>query len=346
MTRTQKASILPSLGADLIVQDRPIPTPDAHQVVIKVTAAAANPLDHTHLFVPIYIKEYPAILGMDGAGIVETVGSNVKAFKKGDRVFFQCNFTLDDSTFQQYILADPNLLGRVPANITDDQASTVPSSLSTAVVSLFLGTGVRPALEGPTVTNSPIVILGGSGSVGRLTIQLARIAGFSPIITTSSKAHAESVKALGATHVFERTVSAEVIQEVIKISGHPLKLVVDAVSTPETQLFAFKLLVTQPDVPSDGFCLQLLLPIAKELEALNRARPEGRIAVNMVQGIVHMFPEAISPFYAVAEKWLEEGKLVPAHVQLVEGGLASIPKALDILGKGVSGVKVVIRPQD
>lgn len=146
--------------------------------------------------------------------------------------------------------------------------------------------------------------------------------------------------------MFERTVSAEIVQNVIKASGHPLKLVVDAVSTPETQLFAFKLLTAQPNVPSDELRLQLVLPISEELEALNRARPEGPVPVQLVQGIVHAFPEAIAPFYAVAEKWLEEGKLLPAHVQLIEGGLAGVPKALDVLGRGVSGVKLVVRPQE
>lgn len=81
--------------------------------------------------------------------------------------FFQGNFGLDDSTFQQYVLLNPNVLGRSPSNITDEEASTMPSSLATAVASMFVGTGVQPAINGPTVSNTPIVILGGSGSVGR-----------------------------------------------------------------------------------------------------------------------------------------------------------------------------------
>lgn len=177
-------------------------------------------------------------------------------------------------------------------------------------------------------------------------IQLARIAGFSPIVTTSSKAHAESLKALGATHVFERTVSAESIHEVIEASGHPLKLVIDDVSTPETQPFAFKLLTTQPNPPSDGLCLPIVLPLSKGLEALNKARVQGPIDVIITNGLSHELPEFNAPFYAIAGKWLEEGKLVPAQVQIVEGGLASVPQALDIIANGVSGIKLVIRPQE
>ncbi|KAG9121751.1 hypothetical protein FRC07_002158 [Ceratobasidium sp. 392] len=341
-----KASILPALNASLVVEQRPIPTPNTKQVLIKITAAAINPLDNSHRYMPIRITSYPAVLGCDGAGVVEAVGSDVLDFKTGDRVFFQGDFNNDQSTFQQYALADAKLVGRTPPNITDDQASSLPSSLSTAVAALFDKTGLTPSIDGPTVANKAIVILGGSGSVGRAIVQLARIAGFSPIITTSSKAHADTLKALGATHVFERTVSADEIYSAIQASGHLFHFAVDAVSTPETQLFAYQLLANQPNSPADNLQLQLVLPPTTELSDLNKSRPEGPIKAGIVDGSSHVLPELNAPFYAVAGKWLEEGKLAPAKVQIIGGGLDGVPEALDTIAKGVSGVKLVVRPQE
>ena len=123
-------------------------------------------------------------------------------------------------------------------------------------------------------------------------------------------------------------------------------MVIDDVSTPETQPFAFKLLTTQPNTPSDGLHLQIVLPPSKELGELNNARAEGPISVGITNGLAYESPELNAPFYAIAGKWLEEGKLVPAQVQVVEGGLESVPQALDIIAKGVSGIKLVIRPQE
>ncbi|KAG9085794.1 hypothetical protein FRC06_003444 [Ceratobasidium sp. 370] len=344
---TQKASFLPALNAKLTVEDKPIPTPGVNQVLVKITAAAINPVDNWHRSTSSHaINEYPAILGCDGAGVAEAVGPDVHGLKEGDRVFFQGNFGHDNATFQQYALADASLAARIPSGISDEQASTLPVALATAITLLFHKTEFKPSIEGPTVSNTPIVILGGSGSVGRSVIQLAHVAGFSPIITTSSKPHAGALKSFGATHVFERTVSAETIHSVLQAGGHTLPLVVDAVSTPETQVFAFKLLTNQPNPPPQGLQLQLVLPLSDELLALNKARAEGPIKADIVFGSAHIFKELCAPFYGVAEKWLEEGKLAPAEVQIVEGGLGGVSEALDLIAKGVSGVKLVIRPQE
>ncbi|QRV98323.1 Zinc-binding dehydrogenase [Ceratobasidium sp. AG-Ba] len=337
----QKASVLPALNENIVVEVLPIPTPSIDEVLVKVTAAAVNPLDNL-----IRVNSYPAILGCDGAGVVEAVGVGVQGFKKGDRVFFQADFKNDYATFQQYSLANARQVGHTPSNVTDEQASTIPSSLATAVAIFFDQTGIAPSLNGPTVSGIPIVILGGSGSVGRTTIQLARITGFSPIITTSSEAHASALRSLGATHVFDRTVSAETIYSAVQSASASLRFVVDAVSTPETQLFAYKLLANQPNSPAGELQLRLVLPPTKELVAANEARAEGPVKLGMVDGSAYALPELNAPFWTIAGKWIEEGKLVPASVQIVEGGLSAVPEALDIIAKGVSGVKLVIRPQD
>ncbi|KAF8608412.1 GroES-like protein [Ceratobasidium sp. AG-I] len=343
MSSTQKACIIPGPGQDLVLQDRPIPTPGPGQVLVKIIATALNPVDNMHRHYPVLIAGYPAVLGCDAAGTVESVGQRVTDLKEGDRVFLQGDCSHDGATFQHYVLSRADLVIKTPSNISDEEASTLPTSIVTAFVLLFNGTEFSPPVSGPTASGVPIVILGGSGSIGRACIQMARIAGFSPIITTASKAHAESLKSIGATHVFERTVSPSTIHDALT-GGKPLELAVDTVSSPETQLFAFEALTTQPNPPPQGLQLQLVLPPAEELQAQNKARGETSVKAGIVAGVAALKPELFAPFYKVAGKWVEEGKLIPANVQVVDGGLASVPAALDTLAKGVSGVKLVVNP--
>ena len=121
---------------------------------------------------------------------------------------------------------------------------------------------ISPEGKGKYAGNS-IFILGGSSSVGqngklryhlsqkkfnrsinRSAIQLAKLSGFSPIITTASLKHTEFLKSIGATHVIDRSVSASTLAS--EISGItqsvPIKYVVDSISLPDTQQTAYDLL--------------------------------------------------------------------------------------------------------
>ncbi len=74
-------------------------------------------------------------------------------------------------------------------------------------------------------------------------IQLARLSGFSPIITTASLKNAPLLQSFGATHVFDRVLSAgDLRAEVNKVAGGPVPVVYDAISLPETQIAAYGLL--------------------------------------------------------------------------------------------------------
>lgn len=169
-------------------------------------------------------------------------------------------------------------------------------------------------------------------------IQLARIAGFSTIATTSSTQHFEYLKSLGATHVFDRNADLKTVQQAFPT--HPA-LAYNSISSPETQSLAFGILTTPSPVPGAHF--SLVPPLSDEIKAKNI---DSKISTHEVFGSSHMFREFTIPFWRNVGKWIEEGKYVPNRVQLVEGGLAAVPEAVDIIRKGVSGVKLVIRPQE
>ncbi|QRV84260.1 Zinc-binding dehydrogenase [Ceratobasidium sp. AG-Ba] len=148
----QKASVLPAKHGKLEVRNRSIPTPQAKQILVKVTS-------------------------------------------------------------QLYTLVDSEILAKIPSNINEDQASTLPLGSVTAVLGLFQESGIAFPKGWPNSCWEVDLCAWGSSSVGQFVIQLARIAGFSPIVTTASAQHADFLKSLGATHVFDRNVDSKTVQE-------------------------------------------------------------------------------------------------------------------------------------
>jgi len=73
-------------GKPLKVDEAPMPSPEAHEVVIKNSAVAINPVDWKIQDYGLFVEKFPNVLGTDSAGEVVEVGSNVNNFKKGDRV--------------------------------------------------------------------------------------------------------------------------------------------------------------------------------------------------------------------------------------------------------------------
>ncbi|CAE6425564.1 unnamed protein product [Rhizoctonia solani] len=356
MAQQHNASLLPKKQAKLEVGVRPTPTPQGTQALVKVTAAAVNPADWKIIDSGLFIEKFPAVLGFDGTGVVHAVGQEVTNFKIGDRVLFQGTLDPDRTSFQEYALVETHLITKAPDNINDDQGSTIPSGAITAYAGLFLNTGIDPPLNGPTANGKPVLVLGGSSSVGQFgkqkhfkmfylhifinsntVIQFARIAGFSPIVTTASPQHADFLKSLGATHVFDRDADVQTIQSAFPV---PVALAYDAISADSTQLLAFDVLTT-PASKSDARIILVNPPT----DSLGEKNKGDKIIVDNVRvfGLSDTFS---TPFWQKIGQWVEGEEIVPNRVQLVGGGLAGVPEALDLSRKGVSGVKLVVRPQE
>ncbi|CAE7124709.1 unnamed protein product [Rhizoctonia solani] len=272
-------------------------------IMLSKKLFSVNPADWKILISGLFVENFPTVLGTDGAGVIEAVGSEVDNFEVGDKVFFQGFYQdADETTFQQYCIVETDIISKIPGNITENQASTIPVGALSALVCLFQTTGVCFPSSGPTVTDKGILILGGSSSVGQFGLQLARIAGFSPIVTTASAQHTGFLKSLGATHVFDRNVDAKTIQSVFSV---PVSLVVDSISVDSTQSLAFDVLTTPSPVP--GAHISIVLPL---VESIKEKNSDNKVTIHQVYGSSHTFRDLSVPFWKNVGQWIQDGKLV------------------------------------
>lgn len=174
----------------LTMADIAKPTIAQDQVLIKVTAAGVNPLDNmisrseVKMIVPYKL---PQTAGNEVVGVVEQVGSSVKQFAVGDRVFGR--LPLDHiGAFAEYVAVDAEALAKVPEYLTDVEAAAVPLTALTIMQALDL----MGAQAGKT-----IFISGGTGGVGGMAIPIAKAKGLTVMINGDG-ANAERVLALGA----------------------------------------------------------------------------------------------------------------------------------------------------
>jgi len=343
MSPQQKALVVPHKQGNFELSSRSIPSPGVGQLLIKIQSVALNPVDYKIKDTEVVAIQYPAVLGTDIAGTVEELGEGVENFRKGDRVVAHGKFTNDFTAFQQYTLTAASFTAKIPASESFDSAATVPVGLDTALVGLYgkhYGAGVTP----PWTENGsgheskkPIVILGGSSSVGSYAIQLARLSGFYPIITTASPSNEELVKGYGATHFFDRSLSGkQLLAAISEVTDDPIKLVYDAVSLPETQSVGWDLLA------DNGTLVLTLYAKVKEDEGKGRKIVQAFGSPHAPES-----EELCRNSWARLEKWLSDGTIQPNKYEVFPNGLEGIIGGLERLRSGqVSGTKLVAHPQE
>lgn len=316
----QKALFLESKKGRFVERQREIPAPGAGQLLVKIYATALNNIDWKIQQSGAHVDVYPAILGSDIAGEVVEVGHEDTGFTKGQRVFACGNRVNDQAGFQQYTLTTSVFTAGIPANLTYDQAATLPLTLNTAAVGLYsntFGAGLVPPwteFGKDKYSGKPILVSGASSSVGSYVIQLARCSGFSPIIAIASETHEGNLKSLGATHVVNRRLSSEEQKKVIaSITTAPIDIAYDAVAFPETQRVAFDALA-----PNGTLVVTVQPP--------NKALCQG--------------------LWGVLGQWLADEIIKPGPFEVLPNGLHGIPEGLRRMREdGAGGVKLVAHPQ-
>ncbi|OME88640.1 MULTISPECIES: NADP-dependent oxidoreductase [Paenibacillus] len=193
-----KAIVIDRYGGKEELQERevPTPTPQAHQVLVKVAATSINPIDWK--LREGYLKqmmdwEFPIILGWDVAGTISEIGHEVTDWKLGDEVFARPE-TTRFGTYAEYTLVDEHLLARKPAAISWEEAASVPLAGLTAWQALFT--------HGELTKGEKVLIHAGAGGVGMFAIQFAKQAG-ACVITTASERNHELLASLGADQIID-----------------------------------------------------------------------------------------------------------------------------------------------
>lgn len=221
-----KAILMTEPGDADVLRLREIAKPDLpgpHHVRIKLAAAGINPLDTKLRAKPAYHPDkLPAILGCDGAGIVEETGSAVTRFKAGDAVYF-CSGGIGDEpgTYAEYTTVHEEYCAASPANIPLHDAAALPLACITAWEALFERANLLPG--------QTILIHAAAGGVGHIAVQLAHHHGAQIAITVSDTRKAGLAHALGAEKIINYR-EQDFVQEVLNwTDGRGVDVVFDTV---------------------------------------------------------------------------------------------------------------------
>ncbi len=215
------------------IAEVPDPKVGADQVLVQIKACALN-----HFDLLVLKESDPATFsnpfwgGADISGIVAETGKNVSQFNPGDRVVInpglscgscehcfageesQCNDygIIGDTVpggFAEYIAVDQNNLLNLPDQVTFVEAAAVPLVFQTAWRALMTRAGIQ--------SGEDVLILGASGGVGSVGIQIAKLAGANVYAVTSTPEKASLARTLGADHVLDRN-SGDIWKELAELT--------------------------------------------------------------------------------------------------------------------------------
>jgi len=181
-------------GPDVLhIQEVPIPDPRPRDLRIKVLGAATNPVDGKKRDnfgnSAEELKGGPLILGYDGAGIVESIGSEVTTFKPGDEVWFAGVISRPGCN-AEYTHIDERLVARKPKNLSFADAAAVPLCALTAWEGFVEGLSIPVPKDGEPNPNAnkSVLIVAGAGGTGSIASQIAkRILKIGKVISTASR---------------------------------------------------------------------------------------------------------------------------------------------------------------
>lgn len=263
------------------------PVPGEGEVLIQIKAAGVNPVDAAiakGMLKDAIPSGFPIIPGWDVAGVIKKRGHSARRFNEGDEVYaYARRPIIQHGTFAEYITLPESYLAKRPQKISMEEAGGIPLVGLTAYQSLFDA--------GKLTKGQTLLILGASGGVGTLAIQLAKAHGIKVIGVASEKNH-DYMKELGADATIDYTDN-HVGESVNAIEPDGVDMIFHC-SRGEalTQVMESKVLKkngrlisitnSQPEISSDiNFQYVFVEPNAVQLQHIQELTDDGKIKVHV-----------------------------------------------------------------
>ena len=297
------------------------PTPGQDEVLVRVRAAALNPLD-CHLIRGAYLMRPMTGLrrprmtrsGADFAGEVEAVGGNVTRFQPGDEVFGAVR-----GAFAEYVCAPESRLAKKPANLSFDQAAAVP------VAGLSALQGLRD--KGRIQAGQKVLINGAAGGVGTFAVQIARSFG-ATVTGVCSTVNVELVRSIGADRVVDYT------RNDFTQSGERYDLMLDCVGN--RSMSACRRVLT----PRGTFVVVGMKPGSRGMGLIAHVLDVLLSSWFVSQNIVFFLASVNPGDLVLLTELIEKNELTPVIDRRYS--LDEVPEAFRYLNKGHARGKVVI----
>src|SRR2546429_2392159 len=299
------------------------PTAGDDEILIKVRAAAVNPLDLLFRGTSYMVRMITGLrkpkdtrLGVDVAGQVEAVGRNVTQFKPGDAVFGTCK-----GAFAEYVCASESAVVVKPDNVTFEQAASVPIAALTALQGLRLG-GLGD--KGQIQAKHKVLINGASGGVGTFAVQIAKSFG-ADVTGVCSTRNVEMVRSIGADRVIDY------VQQDFTKRGQRYDMIFDCVGN-------HSLLAHRRALNPNGVCV---VAGAKGLwDFLTRALTAPVFSRLVTQKFVTFIAKLNKEDLTIMRELMATGKVTPVIDRRYS--LSEVPEAMRYLEKRHARGKVVI----
>jgi NADPH2:quinone reductase len=202
----------------LIAEQRAVPQPGAGELLVKVAAAGVNRPDvlqrQGHYPVPPGASDLP---GLEIAGEVVAVGSDVSRHKVGDKVMS----LVAGGGYAEYCIAPDSVAMSVPSNLAMNEAGALPETLMTVWHNVFERGGLK--------SGETFLVHGGSSGIGTTAIQMAKAAGAKVIVTVGSQDKCDACLKLGADHAINYKTQDFVAEIRTITDGKGVNLILDMV---------------------------------------------------------------------------------------------------------------------
>ena len=276
--------------------DRPALKPD--RMIVQMAATSVNPIDVKRRK-GLFGGKTPMIVGGDVSGRVVEVGDDVTGFKVGDRVMGN-----GTKTYAEFVVVNPDRAVVLPNTVSFEEAAAIPLAGQTAYEAVVTRGQVK---EGQSV-----LIHGGSGGVGSLAVQIAKIKG-AWVASTASGKNQSLLKDLGVDRPVD--YKSEAFEKILD----PVDFVFDTVGG-DVQTRSLSV------IKEGGH----LLSIAAE--------PDENTAVKAEFFSMSPTKEALEDLL----KWLEEGKIRPVISEMLDFTEEGVRKAHELIETGHAGGKIIL----